>query len=107
MKEPRKKGVANHLDLESSAGCREVPGEARCLELLTRVNQSYKLQTDRTSTKGSTHASDPSFTPDFYLPDFYLTARLGNPHGSRLGAAARRGRGAAARGAVIPIHGSG
>jgi hypothetical protein len=27
MKEPHKKGVANHLDLESCAGCREVPGE--------------------------------------------------------------------------------
>jgi len=28
MKEPHKKGVANHLDLESCAGCREVPSEA-------------------------------------------------------------------------------
>jgi hypothetical protein len=26
-KEPYTKGIANHLDLESCAGCREVPGE--------------------------------------------------------------------------------
>jgi hypothetical protein len=27
MKEPYKKGIANHLDLESCAGIREGPGE--------------------------------------------------------------------------------
>ncbi len=28
MKEPHEKGVANHLNLDSCAGCREVPGES-------------------------------------------------------------------------------
>ena len=52
MKEPYSEGVANHADLESCAGGREVVGEA-----LTEVLAGWVLSRERTSSRAPTPCS--------------------------------------------------